>query len=49
MLQTNQEEGAAFALERTALGGGFLPVPKRIRGEKSEGNKVRVAFSYVDD
>ncbi len=34
---------------RSKTGEGFLPVPKRIRGEKGEGDKVRVAFSYVDD
>ena len=34
---------------RAKTGAGFLPVPKRIRGEKVEGDKVRVAFSYVDD
>jgi hypothetical protein len=34
---------------RSKIGDGFLPVPKRIRGELGEGDKVRVAFSYVDD
>ena len=34
---------------RSKTGEGFLPVPKRIRGEKGEGDRVRVAFSYEDD
>jgi hypothetical protein len=34
---------------RAKTGEGFLPVPKRIRGEKGEGDTVRVAFSYVED
>ena len=34
---------------RSKTGEGFLPVPKRIRGDKGEGDKVRVAFSYLDD
>ena len=34
---------------RTRGGTGFLPVPKRIRGAKEEGHRVRVAFTFVDD
>jgi hypothetical protein len=34
---------------RSRNGGGFLPVPKRIRGGKEEGARVIVAFSFVDD
>lgn len=34
---------------RAKTGEGFLPVPKRVRREKGEGDKVRVEFSYVDD
>jgi hypothetical protein len=34
---------------RSKTGEGFLPVPKRIRGAKGEGDKVRVQFSFVDD
>ena len=34
---------------RAKSGGGFLPVPKRIRGEKGEGDRVIVAFTFVDD
>ena len=34
---------------RAKTGTGFLPVPKRIRGEKGEGAHVTVAFTFVDD
>jgi len=34
---------------RSKTGEGFLPVPKRIRGDKEEGARVTVAFSYDDD
>ena len=34
---------------RAKTGGGFLPVPKRIRGDKEEGNTVTVLFTFVDD
>jgi hypothetical protein len=34
---------------RSKTGEGFLPVPKRIRGEKEEGDRVAVAFTFVDD
>jgi Domain of unknown function (DUF1905) len=34
---------------RSKTGEGFLPVPKRIRGEKEQGDRVTVEFSFVDD
>ena len=34
---------------RAKTGEGFLAVPKRIRGEKSEGARVLVQFTFVDD
>jgi hypothetical protein len=34
---------------RSKDGGGFLPVPKRVRGGKEAGTRVRVSFSYDDD
>jgi hypothetical protein len=34
---------------RSKGGGGFLPVPKRIRGGKEEGARVVVRFTFVDD
>jgi hypothetical protein len=34
---------------RSKDGKGFLPVPKRIRGEKEEGARVTIAFTFVDD
>jgi hypothetical protein len=34
---------------RSKDGSGFLPVPKRIRGEKGEGARVMVAFTFLDD
>jgi hypothetical protein len=34
---------------RSKTGEGFLPVPKRIRGDKEEGATVTVAFTFVDD
>jgi hypothetical protein len=34
---------------RSKSGEGFLPVPKRIRGNKEEGARVVVAFSFEDD
>ena len=34
---------------RTKAGEGFLPVPKRVRGEKSAGERVTVAFTFEDD
>ena len=34
---------------RSKTGEGFLPVPKRVRGDKEEGTRVTVAFSFEDD
>ena len=34
---------------RTKRGDGFLPVPKRIRGDKEDGRRVTVSFAFVDD
>lgn len=34
---------------RSKDGKGFLPVPKRVRGDKDEGARVMIAFSYEDD
>jgi hypothetical protein len=34
---------------RSRTGEGFLPVPKRIRGGKEEGDRVTVWFTFVDD
>jgi hypothetical protein len=34
---------------RPEIGEGFLPVPKRIRGDKGEGARVTVEFPFVDD
>lgn len=34
---------------RARTGEGFLPVPKRIRGDKEEGDRVTVAFTFEDD
>jgi hypothetical protein len=34
---------------RSKTGEGFLPVPKRIRGDKEEGATVTVRFTFVDD
>jgi len=34
---------------RAKTGEGFLPVPKRIRGDKGEGDRVVVEFVFVDD
>jgi uncharacterized protein DUF1905 len=34
---------------RAKTGEGFLPVPKRIRGDKGEGDRVVVEFTFVDD
>lgn len=34
---------------RAKTGDGFLPVPKRIRGDKGEGDRVAVAFTFADD
>ncbi len=34
---------------RSKDGTGFLPVPKRVRGDKGEGARVVVEFSFLDD
>ena len=34
---------------RSKTGEGFLPIPKRVRGDKEEGAGVSIAFSYEDD
>ena len=34
---------------RSKDGSGFLPVPKRVRGDEEEGARVTVAFEFVDD
>lgn len=34
---------------RSKDGTGFLPVPKRIRGDKEEGARVTIALSFVED
>ena len=34
---------------RSKTGEGFLPVPKRIRGEKEQGDQVTVEFTFLDD
>jgi hypothetical protein len=34
---------------RSKTGAGFLPVPKRIRGQREEGARVTIAFSFEDD
>lgn len=34
---------------RSKSGEGFLPVPKRIRGNKEEGDRVTIAFTFLDD
>ena len=34
---------------RAKTGEGFMPVPKRIRGDKEEGDRVAVTFTFVDD
>jgi hypothetical protein len=34
---------------RSKDGSGFLPVPKRVRGDKDAGARVRVTFAYEDD
>ena len=39
----------ATSIWRAKTGDGFLPVPKRIRGDKEEGDRVTVAFTFVDD
>jgi hypothetical protein len=39
----------ATSIWRSKTGGGFLPVPRRVRGDKSEGARVTVAFTFVDD
>ncbi len=44
-------DGVAWStsLWRSKDGKGFLPVPKKIRGDKEEGARVTIAFSFEDD
>ena len=46
-----QLDGVTWATSvwRSKDGSGFLPVPKRVRGGKEEGARVRVAFTFDDD
>jgi hypothetical protein len=39
----------ATSVWRSKNGEGFLPIPKRIRGNKGEGDRVTVAFTFLDD
>jgi hypothetical protein len=39
----------ATSVWRSKSGEGFLPVPKRIRGRKGEGDRVTVAVTFSDD
>ncbi len=34
---------------RSKTGEGFLPIPKRIRGDRAEGARIVVAFTFVED
>jgi hypothetical protein len=34
---------------RSKTGEGFLPIPKRIRGARKEGDRVTITFTFVDD
>lgn len=34
---------------RAKTGEGFLPIPKRVRGQKEEGTQVTIAFSFAAD
>lgn len=36
------------SLWRTRRGDGFLPVPKRVRGTREAGARVRVSFTLLD-
>ena len=44
-------DGVAWttSIWRAKTGVGFLPVPKRVRRNKGEGDRVTVAFRFVDD
>ena len=44
-------DGVAWqtSIWRSKDGTGFLPVPKRVRGDKSEGVRVTVTFEFDDD
>lgn len=39
----------ATSVFRSKDGKGFLPVPRRVRGDKEEGARVTVSFTFVDD
>lgn len=39
----------ATSVWRSKTGEGFLPIPKRVRGDKGEGDRVTIAFTFVDD
>ena len=34
---------------RSKTGEGFLPIPKRIRGNREEGHRVSIGFTFEDD
>jgi hypothetical protein len=44
-------DGVAWttSLWRSKDGSGFLPVPKRVRGDKEAGTRVVIAFEFDDD
>jgi len=46
-----QLDGVAWetSIWRSKDGSGFLPVPKRIRGDKEAGARVTVVFEFDDD
>lgn len=39
----------ATSVWRSKTGEGFLPIPKRIRGEREAGARVTIAFTFEDD
>ncbi len=41
--------GWTTSVWRSKDGSGFLPVPKRVRGDKDEGTRVTVTFEFDDD
>jgi hypothetical protein len=48
---TASVDGVSWATSvwRSKDGTGFLPVPRRVRGPKDEGDRVNVEFTFVDD
>lgn len=44
-------DGVAWdtSIWRAKTGEGFLPVAKKIRGDKAEGDRVTVTFTFVED